>query len=95
MAHFAGFEDFPDEAIKLITDYPNVYTDMSMMFKRHPVERIIKVIRAVGAEKIMYGSDYPGYDARLDIEQIKALDISEEERRLILGENAVRVFGLD
>jgi len=56
---------------------------------------ITKFIRTVGAEKIMYGSDYPGYDAQADIAQINALDISPEEKSAILGENAIRLFGLD
>lgn len=55
------------------------------------------IIRKHGASKILFGSDYPWHLPSKEIELIRSLDISEEEKSLILGENAllfVDVVGL-
>jgi predicted TIM-barrel fold metal-dependent hydrolase len=51
-------------------------------------------VKEVGADHILYGGSYP---IRPDwffngIPHIKSLDISEREKRLILGENAMKLF---
>ena len=52
-------------------------------------------IEILGAEQVMLGSDYPFI---LDLNQatssIETLPVTEDERRAILGENALRLFGL-
>lgn len=94
LAHFAGAEDYWDEAVRIVNDFPNVYTDISMMFKRLSTETITKYIKAVGAGKVMFGSDYPGFDPQEYITKINALDLTDEEKRAITGDNAARVFKL-
>ena len=94
IAHFAGFEDYGDEAVKIVNDYPNVYTDISMMFSRLSPEQIIAYIRAVGAKKVMFGSDYPGFDPQEYVRKINAFDLTDAEKSAIMGDNAARVFKL-
>ena len=55
-------------------------------------ERILSLIRAIGAERIIYGLDYPhirptGDRLWKDIKFIQELPISEREKKMILGEN--------
>lgn len=52
------------------------------------------IIRRHGAERILFGSDYPWHIPSMEIELIKSLDISEEEKSMILGGNAARLLGL-
>lgn len=52
------------------------------------------IIRRHGAEKILFGSDFPWHDPIREIELIRSLDIAEEEKALILGENAKRLLAL-
>lgn len=52
------------------------------------------IIRRHGAERVLFGSDFPWHDPIREIKLIKSLDISEEEKRLILGENARRLLAL-
>lgn len=52
------------------------------------------IIRKHGADKILFGSDYPWHLSSQEMELIRSLDISEEEKRLILGENAKKLLGL-
>ena len=52
------------------------------------------IIRRHGAHRVLFGSDFPWHDPKLEIDLINSLDISEEEKFLILGENARRLLEL-
>ena len=52
------------------------------------------IIRRHGAERILFGSDFPWHLPSMEIDLIRSLDISEEEKRMILGENAERLIGI-
>jgi aminocarboxymuconate-semialdehyde decarboxylase len=53
-------------------------------------------IRFAGADRILAGSDYPHQIGSIPkmLQAIRALDVTEEERRGILGENAARILKL-
>jgi uncharacterized protein len=54
-----------------------------------------RLIRDIGAERVLFGTDFPWYDLDRTIDQLMHLPhLSDEERRGILGENAVRRMGL-
>ena len=53
-----------------------------------------QVIQMVGAEKILFGSDYPLLAQSRLLDEIKALDLPEETRDLILAGNARRLLGI-
>ena len=52
------------------------------------------IIRRHGAERVLFGSDYPWHLPSAEIGLIKSLGIGEEEKKMILGENAARLLGL-
>lgn len=55
------------------------------------------VVDVVGADKIMFASDFPHYDAIFpgSVAAVRDRgDLSDEAKRLILGENAARLLGL-
>lgn len=74
----------------------NVYFDMchaSPWGKSH----MEFAIKALGPEHVLYGSSYPikmewAYEG---VPFIKSLDISEEDKALVLGGNAARLFNLE
>ncbi len=45
-----------------------------------------------GAAHTLFGTDYPWGDTKMNIENIKSLNISEEEKQMILGSNAQKLF---
>ena len=53
-----------------------------------------QVIQLVGAEKILFGSDYPLLAQSRLLEEIRSLDLPEETRDLILSGNAQRLLGI-
>jgi uncharacterized protein len=48
-----------------------------------------------GSSHLLFGTDYPWGDTSKIIENIKSLEINEEDKRMILGENAARLFKID
>jgi predicted TIM-barrel fold metal-dependent hydrolase len=54
-----------------------------------------QMIKGIGPERVMFGTDFPWYQVDRTIDQVMALPhLSEEERAGILGINAVRHLGL-
>jgi hypothetical protein len=88
-----------DEALELGKEFENVYFDSSaashVLYQKKVVERIRK---SVGIERLLYGSDYPvvdGSDMQYEINVIKNCRyLTAEEKSLILGLNAAKLFGL-
>ena len=57
-----------------------------------PIEDLVRVIREVGVERVIWGSDFMWVNPVKEIELLLGADLTEKERRLVLGENAVRLF---
>ena len=53
-----------------------------------------QVIQLMGADKILFGSDYPLLAQSRLLEEISALDFPEETKNLILSGNARRLLGI-
>lgn len=70
----------------------NVYFDTAASpFLYDPkVYRIAAQI--MGAEKILFGSDYPLINPSRYVKEVKSAGMTEEETRLILGQNAARLL---
>jgi predicted TIM-barrel fold metal-dependent hydrolase len=95
IAAHAGRPMYTDTAFFLLRRHPNVYFDISStppksLLQYYPwLERV--------ADKAMFGSDWPAPGVRdigENIQQFLALDLSDEVKRKILRENAVKVFNL-
>ena len=52
------------------------------------------VISILGVERILFGSDFPFLAQRRCLRETKRVDLDKEEKRLILGGNALRLLGL-
>ena len=48
-----------------------------------------------GSSHILFGTDYPWGDTTKIIDNIKALNVPEREKRMILGENAAKLFKIE
>lgn len=58
-------------------------------------ERVKALIRKHGAERIVFGSDWPMTSPAEEIRAIEALGLSDDETRLVLGGTLAGVLGLD
>jgi predicted TIM-barrel fold metal-dependent hydrolase len=87
----AGFERlFVDTSSSLAT--PEKEYGIEPHVTSLSAEQAAKLIRAWGAEKVLYGTDYPMWAQDADLEVFFAMGLSEAENRMILCENARRVF---
>jgi len=57
-------------------------------------DAIPEMVRRVGAERIMFGTDNPFIDPRPGLGRMLMARITDDEKRLILGLNAKRIFKL-
>ncbi|OLB70077.1 hypothetical protein AUI06_07310 [archaeon 13_2_20CM_2_52_21] len=102
LCHFGSpwFEDVAE----LIYKHPNVYTDISGLitgggyaekFAEWLAKKICEAIYyAGGAEKVIFGTDYPVTTHAETFALVKRLEIDERDKEKILWRNAERVFGL-
>lgn len=57
-------------------------------------EELVQLIRDIGTERVMFGSDYPFIKPEWGIQRILKLNFTDEEKKAVLGQNAVRIIGL-
>ena len=101
MAHFGGWEQWEEVENRLIGR--DIYLDTAFTLKnfnyqadlsiseRQPVldkDKFVKMVRAHGADKVLFGTDSPWGDQNEQIEYIRSLSLTETEKNKILGENA-------
>jgi predicted TIM-barrel fold metal-dependent hydrolase len=72
----------------------NVYFDTAASPFLYTPQVYHQVISLVGADKILFGSDYPLLAPSRLLEEMKALDLPEETKNLILSGNAQRLLGI-
>jgi predicted TIM-barrel fold metal-dependent hydrolase len=88
----SGSEDFEEHlaAINLAKRYPNVYLDTSNIVITRYLEMAIEEL---GPQKILFASDEPESDCRLEIFKIRNLKLPKEHEEMILGGNMLRLLG--
>ena len=87
-AHFGGYSCWEEAMEKL--EGLGLYTDTSSSFFAIGDELAMKLIRFYGADHVMFGSDYPMWNAADELERLSSLPLTEEERRFILNDSADR-----
>ncbi|MBZ0254317.1 MAG: amidohydrolase family protein, partial [Candidatus Methylomirabilis sp.] len=73
---------------------PNVYIDTSAYKPSRYPPQLVAYMAGHGRRKVLFGSNFPMIAPGDCLAQADALGLDEEARRLFLGENAARVFGL-
>jgi len=89
--HMGGYAHV-DDAIDAAREHPNIVLETSAM--PYPA-KIAEAVDAIGVDRLVFGSDGPGCNPRLDLAQITALGLSAEQTEAIIGGNAVRLLGLE
>ena len=99
LAHMGGWRLW-DEVEELLAGQ-NIYFDTSFSLDCMPgiegmltEEQFLRLVRKHGADKILFGSDSPWSSQKDYVDWMKRISLTEEERRLILGENARKIVEL-
>lgn len=90
-AHLAGWSEWDRGAA--LFEHSGIYADCSSSLYAMSPEHAAELIRKIGVERVMWGTDYPMWDAAEELERFNKLPFSAEERELILYKNALRLIG--
>ena len=90
-AHFAGWSMW-DKGAELFAG-SGIYADCSSSLYAMSPEHAAELIRKIGVDRVMWGTDYPMWSAAEELERFDKLPLTDEERGMILGENAMRLIG--
>lgn len=90
-----GWDDDPTHQVRAIqaSKHNNVFTDTSSA--KSIISNLIEwAVGEIGAGHILYGTDSPLYFAPMQRARIDKANISDQDKHLILHDNAARLFGL-
>ena len=91
-AHFGGYTQWDDAIDYLVGE--NVYFDTSSSRWKLPVDKANHMIKTHGVDKFLFGSDFPMWDHEDEFERFNKLDLSGENREMVLYKNAERLLGM-
>ena len=92
VAHVGGYRLYDEVEETLVGQ--DVYFDLSYGIDDLPPEQLTRIIRRHGADRILFGSDYPWRDPADVDRALSALPLTEEQFYLIRSGNARRLLGL-
>ena len=93
-AHFGGYKAF-NEAVPMLAGHENIRYDTSSSLWLMTPERAVEIIGTLGAENVMFGTDYPVMNPGEELERFFRLKLTDDVREDILWNNAVRFLGLE
>ena len=80
------------KAFQAAKPYPNLCFDMSGFDPERGI--VEKAVGVLGPERVLFGSDAPGRNYVAQMAKVQYADISERDKKLIMGENAIRLLDL-
>lgn len=93
-AHWGGGLPFYALMPEVKKAMKNVFFDTAASPYLYSPEIYQQVIQLVGADKILFGSDYPLLAQGRLLKEINSLDLAQETKNLILGGNARKLLGI-
>ncbi len=94
LAHWGGGLPFYTLMPEVREALGNVYYDTAASPYLYGPDIYRRVADLVGAEKVLFGSDFPLMSPGRIMKEIAAAPFADEERALVLGGNAARLLGL-
>jgi len=88
-----GYRYSVDLATELARRHPNLYLGTTIPAAAEPI-LVKKAVEAVGAEKVVFGSNAPFALPALGVEGIRRLNLGSEDEKLVLGGNFERIYRL-
>ncbi|TDE09297.1 amidohydrolase family protein [Jiangella asiatica] len=92
---FNAFMDITHEAasVDLAERQPNIWFDLACA--KTQLSTVERAVQQIGADRILFGSAIPDVARSHHLEMVRVADIDDDDRALILGGNARRLFGLE
>lgn len=90
-AHFGGWSLY-DLAVEYLED-ESCFMDLSSASVYLGPRRTTELIHLYGADRILFGSDFPMWDPAKEVERFMKNDLNDDERERICWRNAQRFIG--
>lgn len=90
-AHLGGWSVWDDAAEKLL-GLDNLYFDCCSCMPYIDKNKVKELIRTFGAKRVLFGTDYPLWSPQKELNEFLSMELSDEENKLILSENAKRIY---
>jgi predicted TIM-barrel fold metal-dependent hydrolase len=94
-AHWGGGLPFYALMPEVKKAMSNVFFDTAVSPFLYDPQIYNQVVQIVGADKILFGSDYPLLTQSRLLKEIESVDLPEEAKSLILSGNARRLLGIE
>ncbi len=95
LAHWGGGLPFYELMPEVREALRNVYYDTAASTYLYSFEVFPVVARLIGAERILWGTDYPLLSQAKFLARVRASGLDEAQLRLVLGENAARLLRVE
>ncbi len=92
-AHLGGWSMW-EQAAELLYRFPQLYVDCSSSLYALTPEQARRIIRLYGAERVLFGTDYPMWNPTEEVQRFLHLQLTEEENEKILYQNAARLLNI-
>lgn len=93
-AHMGGLMRY-QQVLEHLVGLPNVYFDTAMSSVMLQQEEYLHLIRAHGANGVLFGTDSPWNSFGNEFSHLQSLGLTDEEMDLILFQNACDLFGIE
>jgi predicted TIM-barrel fold metal-dependent hydrolase len=90
-AHLGGWSKW-DEAVRYLAN-TDCLVDISSCMMFLPPERVVEYVRAFGAHRVLFGTDFPIWDAAKEVKSLMSLPLTDEEKEQIFFRNAQGIIG--
>lgn len=92
-AHLGGWKAW-DEAVNEFAGRPSFYVDCSSSMYWLDNDSARSIIRRYGADRVMFGTDYPVWRIDHEIARVEALGLTPEEEDMIFYGTAAKLLGV-
>ena len=92
-AHLGGYSVW-DRAALALPDL-DIVVDTSSSLPFIGAKKGTELVKVFGAERCLFGTDYPMWDHAEELERFNALDLTDGEREMILWKNAAEFLNLE
>lgn len=90
MAHIGGYQN-AHAALEAAVQNDNIRLETSAC----PYPSVIQAaVDQLGAERVVYGSDMPPANPRVELAKIEILDLTDDQREMILGRNIAELVNI-
>lgn len=91
-AHAGNFSSGRRSCIEAARQCPNIFIEICSSWRHF--DSIEELVAGAGEDRILFGSDLPLMDPRVQMGRVMTADLSDQAKRKILGDNAAGLLGL-